>query len=47
MKTDQMKQIGQLIADILRHTEDETRLKATRGQVQALCDEFPLYPTTA
>ncbi len=47
MKTDQMKQIGQLIADVLRHSEDETRLKATRGQVQALCDEFPLYPTTA
>ncbi len=44
MLAEQMTLIGGLIADVLRHPEDEARLQKTRGQVQALCDAFPLYP---
>ncbi|VTR69790.1 serine hydroxymethyltransferase [Desulfosarcina cetonica] len=44
MRTAEMKTIGNLIADVLRHPDDATRIKGTRSQVQALCDAFPLYP---
>jgi glycine hydroxymethyltransferase len=44
MKIDQMKDIGRLIADVLRNPENGSLIKKTREQVQALCDAFPLYP---
>jgi glycine hydroxymethyltransferase len=43
MKTEQMKIIGALIADVLRNADNEALVKKTRKQVQALCDAFPLY----
>jgi glycine hydroxymethyltransferase len=43
MKTEQMKIIGGLIADVLRDADNEALSKKTRQQVQALCDAFPLY----
>ena len=44
MMAEQMKIIGGLMAEVLRNPGDEALLKRTRARVQALCDEFPLYP---
>ena len=44
MMADQMEVIGGLMADVLHNLGNETLLKKTRDQVQALCDAFPLYP---
>lgn len=44
MMVEQMKIIGGLMAEVLRNPDDEALLKRTGGRVQALCDEFPLYP---
>jgi glycine hydroxymethyltransferase len=44
MMAEQMKVIGGLMAEVLHDPENETLLKKTRAQVQALCDAFPLYP---
>jgi glycine hydroxymethyltransferase len=44
MMAEQMKVIGGLMAEVLHDPENETLLKKTRNQVQALCDAFPLYP---
>jgi glycine hydroxymethyltransferase len=46
MMAEQMKVIGGLIADVIHHAGDESLLKKTRQQVQALCDAFPLYAQT-
>ena len=43
MMAEQMQQIGELMADVLRHPEKETLLKKTKEQVRTLCDAFPLY----
>ena len=43
MMAEQMQQIGELMADVLRNPEKETLLKKTKEQVRALCDAFPLY----
>ena len=44
MMAEQMKIIGGLMAEVLRNPGDEALLKKTGDRVQALCDEFPLYP---
>ena len=44
MMAEQMKIIGGLMAEVLRNPGDEALLKRTGDRVQALCDEFPLYP---
>jgi glycine hydroxymethyltransferase len=44
MMAEQMKIIGGLMAEVLRHPSDEALLKRTRARVQALCEEFPIYP---
>ena len=44
MMAGEMKIIGALIADVLRHPEDSARLAKTRQRVGELCDAFPLYP---
>ena len=44
MMAEQMKIIGGLMAGVLRNPGDEALLKKTGDRVQALCDEFPLYP---
>jgi glycine hydroxymethyltransferase len=44
MMADQMEVIGGFMADVLHNLGNETLLKKTRDQVQALCDAFPLYP---
>ncbi|HSO19259.1 MAG TPA: serine hydroxymethyltransferase, partial [Desulfosarcina sp.] len=46
MKAEQMEAVGQMIADVLRDCENAALLEKTRRRVQALCDAFPLYPTT-
>lgn len=46
MMADEMKTIAHLISDVLRDPQNETILKKTRIQVQALCDAFPLYPSS-
>ena len=43
MKEPQMKTIAGLIAETLASLNDEAKLKDIRGQVQRLCDQFPLY----
>ena len=44
MTSDHMKQIGNLIAGILREPRNESLLKTTATEVKSLCDAFPLYP---
>jgi len=43
MKEDQMKQIGGLIADVLKNIHAEKRLAEVREQVEKLSGRFPLY----
>ena len=43
MKEDQMKQIGGLIADVLKNIHNEKRLAEIREEVDKLCGRFPLY----
>jgi glycine hydroxymethyltransferase len=43
MKEDQMKQIGGLIADVLKNIHAEKRLAEVREEVEKLCGRFPLY----
>lgn len=44
MKEDEMRQIGRLIASMLKDIRNENRIKEVREAVTALCDKFPLYP---
>ncbi|WHX48778.1 serine hydroxymethyltransferase [Paenibacillus woosongensis] len=39
-----MKTIGQIIANVLKNSKDESVLEQARKQVSALTDQFPLYP---
>lgn len=39
-----MKTIGQIIANVLKNSKDESVLNQARKQVSALTDQFPLYP---
>lgn len=43
MKEKEMEQIGQLIADVLRHPESEEVLRKSKSLVQELTQAFPLY----
>lgn len=43
MKTDEMKQIGAMIIDVLKNPDDSSMLDRIRGQVEELCAEYPLY----
>jgi glycine hydroxymethyltransferase len=43
MKEDQMRQIGGLIADVLKNIHAEKRLAEVREEVEKLCGRFPLY----
>ena len=43
MKEPEMEEIGHLIARALGSVENETELAAVKGDVQKLCDRFPLY----
>ncbi len=43
MKEDQMKQIGGLIADVLKNIRNEKRRAEVREEVERLCGQFPLY----
>jgi glycine hydroxymethyltransferase len=40
----EMKAIGAMIIDVLRHPDDPNVLSRTKDRVSALCDDFPLYP---
>jgi len=44
MGGDEMKKIGAMIVDVLKHPDDRGVLDRTRNQVKALCQAFPLYP---
>jgi glycine hydroxymethyltransferase len=43
MKEAEMKQVAGLISEALAAHEDETALKNIRGEVEKLCEQFPLY----
>lgn len=43
LKEDEMKLIGNIIADVLANHEDEQVLAKARGQVKSITDKFPLY----
>jgi glycine hydroxymethyltransferase len=43
MGTDEMRRIGAMIIDVLKHPQDEAVLQRTRSQVDELCRAFPLY----
>jgi glycine hydroxymethyltransferase len=43
MKEAEMRQIAGLLSEALAAHEDETALKKIRGEVEKLCEQFPLY----
>ena len=43
MKEADMKRIAGLIAEVLGHIEDESRIRDVRAEVASLCEKFPLY----
>jgi glycine hydroxymethyltransferase len=43
MKQPEMRQIGDWIADVLNHLEDEAAIARVRREVEALTERFPLY----
>ncbi len=43
MREDEMRLIAKLIDRVLREPEDEATRQAVRGEVTALCRQFPLY----
>jgi len=43
MKDAEMKLVGGWIVEALQHAQNSDRLKKIRGQVQELCQQFPLY----
>ncbi len=43
MKEAEMEAIGDWIADVLEHINDESVQKRVRREVQTLCERFPLY----
>jgi glycine hydroxymethyltransferase len=47
MREPEMEQIAGLIARVLGAPDDERALAAVRGDVEALCRKFPLYPEQA
>ncbi len=44
MKEEQMEEIADIIASIIRKAEDEETKKIARERVEKLCKDFPLYP---
>ena len=44
MAAEQMKTIGNLVADVLHNCQNEALIATTRDQVRQLCEAFPLYP---
>jgi len=44
MREEEMRLIGQLIAEVLQDVTDAARQGRVRGKVQELCEQFPLYP---
>jgi glycine/serine hydroxymethyltransferase len=44
MAAEQMKNIGELMARVLRRPDDASLIEQTKHRVQELCDAFPLYP---
>ncbi|MEO0265461.1 MAG: serine hydroxymethyltransferase [candidate division WOR-3 bacterium] len=43
MKEPEMVKIGKLISKVLKNPDDENVIASVRGEVQELCDSFPLY----
>jgi glycine hydroxymethyltransferase len=43
MQEEEMRLIGQLIAEVLQDVTDETRQRRVRDKVRELCQQFPLY----
>lgn len=46
MKEAEMKEIGEYIADVLKHPGDEDRLNQIRQKVEKLCSRFALFDAT-
>jgi glycine hydroxymethyltransferase len=44
MGVEEMRLIGQLIAEVLQDVEDAARLGHVAAKVRELCQAFPLYP---
>ena len=44
MKEDEMRLIASLIAEVIGHINDDSKIKAVAEKVKQLCDQFPLYP---
>ena len=42
-KEQEMKEIGKIIADLLKNHEDEATLTSAKERVKALTDNYPLY----
>jgi glycine hydroxymethyltransferase len=43
MRTAEMDQVGDFIAEVLRAPEDEAVRDSVRGRIRELCERFPLY----
>lgn len=44
MQEEEMRLIGQFVAEVLQDVGDEDRQRRVRGKVRELCQQFPLYP---
>ena len=44
MREEEMRLIGQLVAEVLQDAGDEDRQRRVKGKVRELCRQFPLYP---
>ncbi len=44
MREEEMRLIGQLVAEVLQDVADEGLQQRVRGKVRELCQQFPLYP---
>ncbi|HQL00107.1 MAG TPA: serine hydroxymethyltransferase [Smithellaceae bacterium] len=44
MKENEMRLIASLIAEVIGHINDDSKIQAVAEKVKQLCDQFPLYP---
>ena len=47
MRETEMERIADWIAEVLEAPSDEARIGRVRGQVEELCEAFPLYEELA
>ena len=44
MKENEMREIADLITEVIRDMKNPATIESVRSRVRALCERFPLYP---